>query len=73
MLHFLSRWAWPVFLAIMWGYCAWGLIEAARTGRASVVRGWSFARRSEPVEFWFLTGCNLIVVVGVLWIALAGW
>jgi hypothetical protein len=66
-------WFWFVLLSATWAYCAWGLIETVRTGQARVVRGWSFARASEPVEFWFMTGCNIIVVVGVLWIALSGW
>ena len=72
-MDFVARWAWPAFLAIMWAYSAWGLIAAARTGRAAVVRGWSFERKSEPVEYWFLVGTWLIVLVGVLWIALEGW
>ena len=72
-MDLLLRWAWPAFLTIMWGLCAWRLIEAARTGRATLARGWSFARRSEPFEFWFLNALNLIVLVGVLWMAIEGW
>jgi hypothetical protein len=64
---------WTVgFALVIWyagAICSWSLVRTVRTGIAGLPGGLDFQRRGDPVEFWFLTAINLIVVPGVMWLA----
>lgn len=65
--------AWWIFLMVVAAASAWSLIGAVRDGRIMLVRDWGFDRKAEPFEFWFLAACQLIVVIGVVWVLGSGW
>ena len=74
-MDLVSAYFWPLVMPlIVWtGGCiaAWSLYRTARTGTAQfTVHGPAFRRETEPFEFWFLTGINLIIVPGMVWLAL---
>ncbi len=67
-----GQWFWWIFMSALAAVSGWRLIDAAKTGRALVTRGWGFGRNSEPFEFWFLTSLYLIVVAGTAWMLTTG-
>jgi hypothetical protein len=67
-----GQWFWWIFMSAVAAVSSWRIIDAARTGRALVTREWGFGRKSEPLEFWFLTSLYLIVVAGTTWMLATG-
>lgn len=57
------------FCAVIALVVIWTLLRALKTGRISS-RGWTFQIDQNPIGFFFVAFCDLLILAGSMWFAL---